>query len=90
MTLHDLDDVILEEARKANRVWFWKPQWYWHGWTTLLPAYIGHDEYARRTLLIGWTVTGRIIIALGDCGRPECKTDAYTWANDWLDSERRS
>lgn len=55
-----------------HRIWFYRPQLYWHGWSTLLPVARGHDEYARWTLMIGWTITGRIVIALGDCGDLEC------------------
>ena len=66
----------LDLARQDARVWFWKPQWYWHGLRTLWPFMYGHDEYARRTLLFGWTVTGRVIVALWDCGDDECHADA--------------
>lgn len=52
-----------------KRVWFWRPQWYWHGWRTLLPWYVGGDEYGRRTLLLGWTVTGGAIVAISRPGR---------------------
>jgi len=55
-----------------NRIWFWRPQWHWFGWTTLLPIQRGHDEYARWTVVLGWTITGRAIIALWGCGDPEC------------------
>ncbi|MDQ0102315.1 hypothetical protein J2T10_001961 [Paenarthrobacter nicotinovorans] len=55
-----------------SRVWFWKPQWYWFGWKTLIPAYFGHDQYARQTVMLGWTITGRVIVAVRDCGAPEC------------------
>lgn len=71
-----MTDPLLKEARSGSRAWFWKPQWYWFGWKTLIPFAYGHDEYARRTLLLGWTVTGRIIIALWDCGDEECRSDA--------------
>ena len=57
-------------------IWFWKPQWYWHGWRTLIPVYYGHDQYARWTVMLGWTITGRAIIALWGCGDPECEADA--------------
>jgi hypothetical protein len=77
----------LREADKGSRVWLWKPQWYWHGWSTLNPVFIGHDEYARRTLMLGWTITGRIIIALWHCGSEECYRDAieeleWKWIED--------
>lgn len=59
-----------------GRVWFWKPQWYWFGPKTLIPFQYGHDQYARRVLVFGWTVTGRVLIAAWDCGDPECEADA--------------
>lgn len=52
-----------------SRVWFWRPCWYWHGWRTLLPVYFGGDECGRRTVLLGWTVTGRVIVAVSRPGR---------------------
>lgn len=51
------------------RIWFWAPSWYWHGWSTLLPVHMGGDEYGRRTLMLGWTVTGRMIVAVSRPGR---------------------
>lgn len=57
-------------------VWFWKPQQHWFGWKTLIPFTYGHDEYARRVLVFGWSVTGRILIAVWGCGDPECERDA--------------
>ena len=59
-----------------SRVWFWKPQWYWFGWRTLIPFLYGHDQYARRTLLFGWTITGRVIIAVWGCGDAECEQES--------------
>jgi hypothetical protein len=56
-----------------SRIWFWKPQRYWFGWRTLIPFLYGHDQYARRTLLFGWTITGRVIIAVWGCGSAECE-----------------
>jgi len=63
----------LEVARAKSRVWFYAPQFYWFGVGALSPILINHDEYARRTLVIGWTITGRIIFAIGECGSEECK-----------------
>ena len=60
----------------VDRVWFWKPQWHWFGWKTLVPFSYGHDEYARRVLVLGWTATGRVLIAVWGCGDPECESDA--------------
>lgn len=65
----------------APRVWAYKPTWYWHGWGTLLPVWRGHDEHARWTLVIGWPLTGRIIIALNGCGDPECEREARRMAD---------
>ena len=59
-----------------SRVWFWRPQWHWFGWKTLIPFTYGHDEYARRVLVFGWAPTGRILIAVWGCGDPECMADA--------------
>lgn len=55
-----------------SRIWFWRPQIYWHGWSTLLPFYRGHDEYNYLTVMLGWTFTGRIIIATNKCKDPGC------------------
>lgn len=59
-----------------DRVWFYRPQWHWWGWRTLIPFYFGGDEYNRRTIVLGWTVTGRIIIALWDCKCDCCALDS--------------
>ncbi len=63
------------ERMKPHRVWFYRPSWYWHGWSTLLPIYRGHDEFARWTVVLGWTITGRVVIALRRCGDAECEAD---------------
>lgn len=47
-----------------DKVWFYRPAWYWHGLSTLVPVYIGNSEDYCATLMIGWTVTGRVIIGL--------------------------
>lgn len=62
-----------------DNVWFWRPSWYWFGWGTLLPITRGHDEYSRETIVLGWTVTGRVIIALGYCGDTECYEQSLRW-----------
>jgi hypothetical protein len=59
--------------RKIGRVWAWAPDWYWHGWRTLLPMWRAADEFGRRTLVVGWTFTGRVIFALWVCGCIECQ-----------------
>lgn len=56
--------------------WVWKPQWHWFGWKTFLPFSVGHDEYARRTLVVGWTITGRVIFPLWYCGSGECLNES--------------
>jgi len=70
-TLEEAIDIYKEGFRDFTP-WVWKPQWYWHGWKTLIPLFVGHDEYARRTLCIGWTITGRIIFPLWYCGSEQC------------------
>lgn len=50
------------------RIWFYWPSWWWHGWSTLLPIQFGGDEYGRRTLMLGWTITGRVIVAISRVG----------------------
>lgn len=62
-----------------SRVWFDRAEWYWYGWRTLLPVHFSHDEYARRTFVVGWTITGHIVMALGYCGDMECLEDAVKW-----------
>lgn len=63
-------DII--KAAKKPRVWFWKPQWHWFGPRTLSPILPGHDEFGRRCVVLGWSVTGRVIIALWYCGSEDC------------------
>ncbi len=66
-----------------TRVWFWKPQWYWHGWKTLSPVMFGDDQWHYKTLVLGWTVTGRVIIALYEFRDGKCDEHCPTnpWAN---------
>lgn len=47
---------------------FYGPERHWYGWQTLIPFSTGGDEYGRKTLLIGWTITGRIVFAFGSKG----------------------
>ena len=56
----------------SRRVWFWAPQWHWFGWGALLPFHRGEDEHGRVTLVLGWTVTGRVVVALCECSNPLC------------------
>jgi hypothetical protein len=67
---------VHKEGETVKRIWFWRPELYWHGWSTLSPFSLGHDEYAHRVLVFGWTFTGRILIAAWSCGDPECESDA--------------
>lgn len=71
---------------KAKKVWFWRPSWYWFGWDALLPFNRGHDEFSRSTVVLGWTITGRVIIPLWSCGDEDCYTQTLLW-NDWTDEE---
>lgn len=65
------------------RIWFWKPQWHWHGWKTLIPFFRGGDEYDWHTVCLGWTITGRVIIATRHCpGTGRCEDLDYQ-LTDW-------
>lgn len=65
-----------------ERVWFYKPQWHWFGWKTLLPAFRGDDEWDWHTVGFGWTITGRVIIATRRCPQAGRCADA-TIGPDW-------
>ena len=60
----------------TERIWFYRPEWYWYGWKTLIPIWRGHDDQARWTVVLGWTITGQIVIAVKDCGSVSCMIDA--------------
>jgi hypothetical protein len=79
--------VPLELVRAAGpRVWFYKPEWRWWGWEDLVPFWTGHDEYSRNTFVIGWPITGRIIVARGWCGDRDCYEQSVAWlAEEWDD-----
>ncbi len=48
--VNDHEAAIHLLLRQRDRTpWCWQTQWHWHGWKTLLPLALGHDEYARRT-----------------------------------------
>jgi hypothetical protein len=47
-----------------RRFWFYRPELYWYGWRTLWPIDHGGDEWGRWTLVLGWSITGQIVIAL--------------------------
>jgi hypothetical protein len=53
-------------SERPPKVWFYRPRWHWFGWATLLPWYFGGDEYDRRTLMLGWAITGRVVFPLPD------------------------
>lgn len=50
-----------------RRVWFYRPQLYWCGWKTLIPFFTASDEYGRRTVCLGWMITGQVVIAYKTC-----------------------
>lgn len=60
-----------------DRIWFTKPQWYWFGWRTLIPYSRGGDEFMWHCYTFGWTITGRVNIALKPCPGEKC-----SWALD--------
>lgn len=61
----------------TERVWFWKPSWYWFGPRTLVPFTTGSDEWGWHTVVLGWTITGRVIIAWRKCPRTgKCAPEA--------------
>ena len=63
---------VFEKNSQDFTPWVWGPQLHWFGLRTLLPFSVGHDEYARRTLVIGWSITGRVISPLWYCGSEDC------------------
>lgn len=64
------------------RVWVWRPQWHWYGWGTLWPFSRGGDEFDWHTIVLGWTVTGRVIIATRRCPQTgRCKDEEL--GPDW-------
>lgn len=62
--------LALHRIKRApkSRFWFYRPDWDFYPW----PFYRGHDEFSRNTIVIGWPITGRIVIATRYCGDPEC------------------
>lgn len=69
-----------------QRIWFYKPELHWYGWSTLNPIMTGGDEYDWHTIVLGWTITGRIVIATRHCpGTGKCQEDAeeYGGLTDW-------
>lgn len=52
---------------KPAKFWFYKPSLFWDGWRTFVPLHLGGDEWCRRTLCIGWYITGQIIIPFRAC-----------------------
>ena len=59
-----------------NRVWLSRPQWHWYGWRTAVPFYWGGDEYDWHCWVFGWTITGRVSLAVRPCpGTGKCAED---------------
>lgn len=73
----DVPEVLVREPK--SRFWFYRPEWYFDGWS---PFYRGHDEYSRRTIMLGWPVTGRVVIAIGYCGDPGCYAESVAMIED--------
>lgn len=67
-----MNKLMKKPAYYPSKVWFWKPE------ARILrpfPFWIGHDEYARKTLVLGYPFTGRVIIAYKDCQSDECSEE---------------
>lgn len=45
-------------------MWVYRPQWWYQ---RLSPVWRSYDEYGRRTLVLGWCVTGQLVIAYRTC-----------------------
>jgi len=71
-----------DEEISFRRVWFYRPEWYWYGFRTLIPFSYGHDEFACRVLVFGWSFTGQVCIAVWGCGDPECQADAERYIRE--------
>ena len=56
-----------------ERVWFYKPEFYWYSWRGLKPIWFGDDEFHWKTIVIGWNPTGQIVIALRPFKPKECE-----------------
>ena len=54
---------IRHHIRHPARLWFYRPAFHWFGPRTLLPVFFGWDEYDWHTVVLGWSVTGRMVIA---------------------------
>lgn len=73
------------------RVWVYRPQWHWFGLRTLIPVYTGADEWDWHTIVFGWTVTGRVVIATHRCRQTgKCKDLERLnpdWPTEWWEEE---
>lgn len=59
-----------------SRFWFYRPTLYWYGWASLRPFWFGGDEFNWHTLVIGWNLTGQLVIATRPCdGTGKCAAD---------------
>jgi hypothetical protein len=54
-----LDDPIPDYPK--TRFWFYRPSWYFYRFS---PVWFGNDEWNRKTIVLGWNVTGQLVIAL--------------------------
>lgn len=81
----DTPQRIIDAPKK--RVWFYKPEWYWGGWRRLFPVWTSHDEYSRETLVLGWDITGQVIIATRYCGDADCYADTIKYL-DYLEEDQ--
>lgn len=69
-----------------QRIWFWRPQLHWFGWDTLSPVHRGADEWDWHTIVIGWTITGRLIIATCRCPQTG-RCAGMELAPDWPEAD---
>lgn len=62
------------KALPKPRYWVYKPiHFTWRGASgSLSPIGISHDEYSRKTLVIGWPFTGQLILPYRYCGAYQC------------------
>lgn len=79
-----------------SRIWFWKPEtnfaYYWDRTLSIpkrllriaVPVFRGGDEYDWHTICVGWTFTGRVIVATRRCNaRGRCKGMERDLVPDW-------
>lgn len=81
--VHKGSRAYVQHRPLRERVWFWRPSLHWFGWRTLSPVSTGGDEYDWHTIVLGWTITGRIIIATRRCPKRGRCAGAGPLAPDW-------